>query len=48
MNREVFEHFIARVLEIANRCNDPTIQRDLMKLANELAEAIERTSTKHG
>jgi hypothetical protein len=47
MNREVLDYFVARVLETANRCRDLPTQRELMKLANELAETIEREQARH-
>jgi hypothetical protein len=41
MDREVLDYFVVRVLETANRCRDLPTQRELMALANELAEIIE-------
>ena len=40
-NCEDLERMVVRLLEVAARCADPTIQRDLMKLADELVNLIE-------
>jgi hypothetical protein len=47
MDREVLEYFVVRVLETANRCRDLPTQRELMRLANELAETIEREQVRN-
>jgi hypothetical protein len=52
MNREILERFVVRILEIGNRCSDLIIQRDLMRLANEIVDTIEQQNiseqTGHG
>jgi hypothetical protein len=41
MDREVLERFVVRFLEIAQRCSDPTSQRDLIMAVNDLVDLIE-------
>jgi hypothetical protein len=38
---EDLERIVVRLLEVAARCTDPTIQHDLMKLADELVNVVE-------
>jgi hypothetical protein len=40
-NCEDLERIVVRLLEVAARCADPTIQHDLMKLADELVNVVE-------
>jgi hypothetical protein len=41
MNPETLERFVVQLLGIAQRCTDVASRRDLMRLANQLADLIE-------
>jgi hypothetical protein len=41
-NREDLERLAVRLLEISARCEDPAIQYELMRLADELVRVIEQ------
>jgi hypothetical protein len=41
MDQETLERFVVQLLGIAQRCTDVPSQRDLMRLANEVADLIE-------
>ncbi|HEY6259016.1 MAG TPA: hypothetical protein VIY51_24835 [Xanthobacteraceae bacterium] len=38
MDRETMERFVVRILALVQRCDDPSIRGELMRLADELAE----------
>jgi len=40
-NCEDLKKIVIRLLEVAARCEDPAIQHDLMKLADELVKLVE-------
>jgi hypothetical protein len=40
-NCQDLERIVVRLLEVATRCADPTIQHDLMKSADELVNLVE-------
>jgi hypothetical protein len=41
-HREELEKIVVRLLEISARCEDPAIQYELMRLADELVKLIEQ------
>jgi hypothetical protein len=41
-NREDLERIVVRLLEISARCEDPAIQYELMRLADELVTLMEQ------
>ena len=48
MGRELPDYFVVRILETANRCRDLPTQRELMQLADELAEVASRFGRPNG
>jgi len=41
INREALERITVRLLGLAERCDDPFIRIDLMRIANDLSDVIE-------
>jgi hypothetical protein len=41
-NRADLERIVVRLLEVAARCGDPAIERELMELADKLVKLIEK------
>ena len=41
-SRDELERLVVRLLEIAGRCGDPAIQRELMQLSDEFVKIVDQ------
>jgi hypothetical protein len=41
--RDEFETVVVRLLEVADRCSDPSVQHELMRLGDRLVKLIDET-----